>query len=109
MSWPASADRVLRRTQRAFSAGPVVYTPPSGPPVTLTESPFREAHQAPQPDGTVVHIDAPSLSVVLADLPGGDAEENALVELADGRRFRVASRERDGEGGALLVLAEVAT
>lgn len=108
MGWARVADGVLRRTQRAFRRDPVVYTPPAGPPVTLADAVFRETTEQVTPEGVQVLVEEPNLAVALADLPDGRVAEGALVELADGRSFRVVGRDFDGEGGAMLRLHEVA-
>lgn len=108
MSWDDVAEGVLDRTQEAFGKELVLYTPPGGETVELRNVPFRSAHQGVDTEtGLSVLVTRPELSVKLADLPGGAAEPDALVELEDGRTFRVEAAEPDGEGGALLHLHEV--
>ena len=113
MSWSSTADRILKRTQRAFSRGAVTYTPPEGAAVELRHFVFRAATEKIDTEvGIEVRVPEPHGVVRLADLPNGRAESGATIETGpgyhpsypDGARFVVHSIDEDGEGGATLGL-----
>lgn len=113
MSWGATADRVLARTQRAFSRGSVTYTPPEGAAVELEHFVFRSATRKIDTEvGIEVRVPEPHGAVRLADLPGGRAETGATIAIPptyhpsypDGAVFVVHAIDEDGEGGAVLAM-----
>lgn len=107
MSWREQTDRVLSGCVTAFGET-ITYIPaldPEGDGYAL-EAIFSTRYEAVDPDtGAAVTTEQPNLGVRLSQMESPPAQHDVVL-LGDGRRYEVASIERDSGGGAKLLLHE---
>lgn len=102
----AFADLLLiaDRANLAVNGQPVAYAPAIGAPVTVNGI-FENAYQRIELGNPGVTSTGPMVFVRLSDLPT-DLEQDTPILTINGQRYTVKEVQRDGQGGAKLMLFE---
>lgn len=99
----AATDRVVLAQ---LQGDPVTYTPLWGEAVVVPGV-FSAAHHIVDVGTAGVVSSIPAVFVRLSDLPSDpDAEEGGPTVSVAGKNYSVREVQRDGEGGAMLLLTE---
>jgi hypothetical protein len=108
MDWSDLTADILDAGIRVFGRD-VLYTPLVGSPATVRgvfDKPTQNVPFGLAVDPLVLASLKPRLGVKLADLPSDQAVVGDTVGPIDGVTYTVAEVEKDGQGGASLVLEE---
>lgn len=102
MSWTELADEVLKASVETFGVA-ATFMPAAGAAFALIGV-YDEPHFEVTQQDVAISSSQPSFGVRLADFPPGvaPAQDDRLTIGAE--QFRVVDVERDGQGGARLIL-----
>lgn len=105
MNWADHIERMDRAVIASLGNDAVLYAPGVGAPVNI-RGVFDEAYVRVETGQAGVESVGPAVFLRLSDLPL-DPEEDEPTLTIRGKVYHPRGRERDGEGGILLMLHEV--
>ncbi len=101
MGFPAHLAAADRAVQGNLGGVPIIYQPADGPPVTVTGMFDEIAFQADQGNSGIEQT-TPSVWLLLADLPGNPADDEATVTIA-GVEYVTRERRVDPNGASIRI------